>query len=50
MATPIIIYGGCALYEWGRGYKSEINGEWVTFDSAAQWKKYIDLILYGKKA
>ena len=38
----LIIYNGYALYEWGCGYKSEIKGRWIEFDSAGQWKKYID--------
>jgi len=39
----LLTYKGRVLYEWGLGYKSEIRGEWITFDSAAQWKKYVDL-------
>ena len=44
MSAALITYDGYALYEWGRGYKSEIAGEWVLFDSAGQWKRYIDKI------
>lgn len=42
MTGILVTYEGYALYEWGRGYKSEIGGQWVTFDSAGQWKRYID--------
>lgn len=44
MSAALITYDGYALYEWGRGYKSEIGGEWIQFDSAGQWKRYIDKI------
>lgn len=45
--SAIFIYNGYSLYPWGCGYKSEIGGRWIEFDSAAQWKKYIDD--YGRK-
>ena len=48
MSNALIVYEGYALYEWGRGYKSEIGGEWINFDSAGQWKRYIDLLKNGK--
>jgi hypothetical protein len=48
MTGAIITFEGYALYEWGRGYKSLINDEWITFDSAAQWVQYIKRIKYGK--
>jgi len=41
----LITYEGYTLYEWGCGYKSEIGGRWVTFDSAGQWKRYIDQLI-----
>lgn len=40
--TVLLIYDGYALHEWGRGYKSEIDGRWIQFDTAAQWKQFID--------
>lgn len=42
--TAILKYRDYILYTWMSGYKSEINGEWVEFDTAGQWKKYIDLL------
>lgn len=42
--TALIVYEGFTLYEWGKGYKSLINDEWRMFDTAGQWKKYIDLL------
>ena len=40
--TVLLIYDGYALHEWGRGYKSEIDGHWLQFDTAGQWKRFID--------
>ena len=40
--TVLLIYDGYALHEWGHGYKSEIDGEWLQFDTAGQWKQFID--------
>lgn len=40
--TVLITYNGYALIEWGRGYKSEIDGRWIQFDTAGQWKQFID--------
>lgn len=37
----LLTYEGYALIEWGRGYKSEINGQWINFDTAGQWVQYI---------
>lgn len=48
MRTALLTYEGYALYEWGCGYKSEINGRWVKFDTAGQWVQYIDKIIKGK--
>ena len=45
MSAALITYDGYALYEWGRGYKSLIKDEWKIFDSAGEWKRYIDSIL-----
>ena len=42
MTTILITYNGYALIEWGRGYKSEIDGRWIQFDTAGQWKQFID--------
>ena len=48
MRAALLTYEGYALYEWGRGYKSEINGQWVKFDTAGQWVQYINKIIKGK--
>ena len=45
MNKAILMYEGYALYEWGRSYKSEIDGKWRIFDTAAQWVQYINLKL-----
>ena len=42
--NPIITYENYELFPWGTGYKSEIDGKWKFFDSASQWKQYIDFI------
>lgn len=42
--TALLFYNGYYLYEWGRGYKSQIDDEWVLFNTAAEWKKEIDKI------
>lgn len=47
--TALIIYEGYTLYEWGAGYKSEIDGRWIKFDTAGQWKQYIDKVIRRKK-
>ena len=41
MNKPLMKYNGYALYEWGHGYKSEIDGKWYTFCTADQWVKLI---------
>lgn len=46
--SALIIYEGYTLYESGRSYKSLINDEWRQFDTASQWKKYIDLLMKKK--
>lgn len=46
--TVLLTYEGYALYEWGRGYKSEIDGQWVKFDTAGQWVQYINKIIKKK--
>ena len=46
--NALLVYEGYALYEWGRAYKSEIDGKWRQFDTASQWVQYINLIT-GKK-
>lgn len=40
--TAILTYEGHSLYECGCGYMSEIEDEWVEFDTVSQWKQYID--------
>ena len=49
MNAALLTYEGYALYEWGRGYKSEINGKWRQFDTASQWVQYINLIIGKEK-
>lgn len=41
MKKALLIYEGYTLYEWGNAYKSLIDDEWISFDSASQWVKYI---------
>lgn len=41
---PVVVYKNYFLYEWGKGWKSLINDEWLFFDTAGQWKEYIDLM------
>lgn len=48
MKEALLTYEGYALYEWGRGYKSEIDGQWVKFDTAGQWVQYINQIIKKK--
>lgn len=43
--SAIISYMGYTLFEWGCGWKSLIGEEWIRFDSAGQWKRYIDNIV-----
>lgn len=38
----LLKYEGYVLYDWGHGYRSEIDGRWLTFDTASQWKQFID--------
>lgn len=38
----LVTYEGYTLYEHGSVYKSLINDRWIEFDSAGQWKRYID--------
>lgn len=42
--TAIVTYEGYTLYDCGRGWKSLIENKWIAFDTAGQWKQYIDLI------
>lgn len=44
MMTAVLTYEGYALYEWGRGWKSLIDDEWIRFDTAGQWVQYINNI------
>lgn len=41
----LLKYEGYTLEDSPLGYKSKINGEWLIFGTASQWKKFID---YGK--
>lgn len=44
--TAILTYEGYTLTERAQGgYRSVIDGETVSFDTASQWKQYIDLII-----
>ena len=42
MCSAVMTYEGYSLYAWGSGYKSEVGGKWIEFDSAGQWKRFID--------
>ena len=46
--NALLVYEGYSLFEWGKAYKSEIDGKWRQFDTAAQWVQYINIIT-GKK-
>ena len=46
--TAILTYEGYTLVEWGCGWKSLIEDKWMIFDTAGQWKQYIDLIKRNK--
>lgn len=48
MESIVLTYEGYSLYESPRGYLSTIDGKTVTFDTAGQWKKYIDYKKNGK--
>ena len=38
----LITYKGYTLEESPMGYRSKIDGEILRFDTAGQWKQYID--------
>lgn len=44
MNNALLVYEGYSLFSWGNSYKSEIDGTWRKFDTAAQWVQYINLI------
>lgn len=47
--TYLLTYEGYNLMERSQGgYRSVIGKEMLTFDTAAQWKRYIDRIKNGK--
>ena len=49
MMGYLLSYEGYQLMERAAGgYRSVIGTEVLTFDTAAQWKKYIDRIKNGK--
>lgn len=39
----LLKYGGYTLEDGPLGYKSKIDGRVLTFDTASQWKQFIDL-------
>lgn len=42
---PVLSYEGFVLYDRPTGgYRSDINGETILFDTASQWVQYINLI------
>jgi hypothetical protein len=43
MKQAVLTYRGFLLYESGRGYRSYINDEWVSFDTVSQWVKFINI-------
>lgn len=47
--TPILfIYEGYTLGKDALGFCSKIDGELLRFDSAVQWKQFIEYKKYGK--
>lgn len=47
----LLTYEGYTLVERSKGgYRSAIGDMVLNFDTAAQWKQYIDYIKYGKKS
>lgn len=48
MESIVMTYEGYSLYEAPRGYLSSIDGEIVKFDTAGQWKQFIDYKKNGK--
>lgn len=48
--TYLLTYEGYNLMERAQGgYRSIIGTEVLTFDTAAQWKRYIDRVENGKE-
>jgi hypothetical protein len=42
MESIVMTYEGYSLYEAPQGYLSTIDGKVVKFDTAVQWKQFID--------
>ena len=48
--TVILTYEGFTLVERkSGGYCSTINGKTIAFDTASQWKQYIDIVIIKSK-
>lgn len=45
----LLQYDGYTLEDAPHGYKSKIDGQVLTFDTASQWKQFIDYKNYGKR-
>lgn len=48
MSDIILTYEGFFLVESGRQWKSLIEDQWLRFDTAGQWKQYIDKFVKRK--
>lgn len=48
MSGAIFIYEGYSLEMSQDGYRSNIDGRIFRFDTAGQWKKFIDYRKHGK--
>lgn len=45
----VLTYEGYQLVEWSKGgYRSAFGDKVLNFDTATQWKQYIDLLKNGK--
>lgn len=44
----LLKYGDYTLEDSPLGYKSNIDGKELLFDTASQWKQFIDYKNYGK--
>lgn len=48
--TAVLTYEGFTLVESASGgYLSTINGKTIAFDTASQWKQYIDIVIIKRK-
>lgn len=48
--SVILTYEGFTLVEKeSGGYFSTINGKTISFDTASQWKQYIDIVIIKRR-